>query len=360
MKKRIIQELKNIDRSLRRLNLTLEYNKEIKPVYKNISAVLDIKHPSIIEAKKYWRQHHIRLNPQWNAFCASLNNIHSSKYIPENIFFNYITPSLNNFNLAPAYTDKNMFDLFMQGMKMPKTILRCMHGNLHDADYNLLNIDNYSKCLPGKDVDCFIKPTIISGSGRNIRKGRIKDGGIYIDGRMQNINELKSSYTGEFIIQGGLDQSLILSDIHPYSINCIRSLSFRYKDRIIIMSNLLKFGNHKNYVYNTGSGGVVCGIDYHGNVTDYAYDNKFNKIFEHPLTRKPFKNIALPNFFDLEKIIVQCHERLPYFDLVGWDFGVNKSNEYVMIEYNLLYPGLNYHQVINGPIFEKYLNEICF
>ena len=61
---------------------------------------------------------------------------------------------------------------------------------------------------------------------------------------------------------------------------------------------------------------------------------------------------------ELEKIVIQGHERLPYFDLVAWDFGLDNLNQYVLIEYNLLYPGLNDHQVINGPIFEKYLDGI--
>lgn len=360
MKKKIIEQLKKIDRSLRRINLTLEYNKEMKHIYINSSAVLDYHHPSITEAKKYWRKHHIRLDPRWNAFCASLNKIHSSRYIPENIFFNYITPSLNNFTVALAYTDKNMYDFFMNGIKMPKTILRCMHGKLYDAGYHLLDSENYPKSFPGGETDFFIKPSIISGSGRNIKKCRIRNGEIYIDGRMQKINELKASYAGEFIIQEDVKQSSILSDIYPHSMNCIRSLSFRYKNRIIILSDLLKFGNNKNYIDNTGAGGVVCGVDDQGKITEYAYDSVFNKIFEHPFTRRPFKNTVLPKFDALKKIIIQCHERLPYFDVIGWDFGVDHSNEYVMIEYNILYPGLNYHQVINGPVFEKYLDEICF
>jgi hypothetical protein len=359
LKKRIIQELKKIYRSLRRWNLTLECNKQENIIYKSTFAVLDLNHPSINEAKKYWQKYNIRLNPKWNAFCASLNNIHSSKYIPENIFFNYIMPSLNNNDLARAYNDKNMYDIFMQGIKMPKTVLRCMHGNLYDADYNLLNIKNYSESLPDNETDYFIKPTIDSGSGKNIRKCKIRNGEIYIDGNLQDINELKSSYAGEFIIQENIGQSLILSDIYSYSVNCIRSMSLRYKDKIIIMSNLLKFGNNKNYVDNTGTGGVVCGVDHRGNVTEFAYDNKFNKIFEHPFTRKSFKNIVLPNYCNLEKIIVSCHEKLSHFNLVGWDFGLDNLNQYVLIEYNLLGPGLNYHQVVNGPIFEKYLDEIC-
>ena len=359
MKKRIIQELKIIDRSLRRLNLTLECNKQENIIYKSTSAVLNLNHPSINEAKKYWRKYNIRLNPKWNAFCASLNNIHSSKYIPENIFFNYIMPLLNNNDLAQAYNDKNMYDVFMQDITMPKTMLRCMHGNFYDAGYNLLNIKNYSKSLSDKEVDCFIKPTIHSGSGKNIKKCKIRNGEIYIDENLQNINELKFSYSGEFIIQEGIDQSAILSDIYPYSVNSIRSISLRYENKIVVLCNLPKFGNNKNYVDNTWAGGVVCGIDHHGNLTEFGYDNKFNKIYEHPFTRKSFKNITLPNFCDLEKIIVQCHERLPHFNLVAWDIGLNSLNQYVLIEYNLLGPGFMFPQVFNGPILEKYLDEIC-
>jgi hypothetical protein len=358
LKKRIILKLKKIDRSLRRWNRTLECNKQVNPIYKSNSAALDLNHPSIKEARKYWRKYNIRLNPKWNAFCAALNNIHSIKYIPEDIFFNHIVSSLNNNNLARAYVDKNMYDFFMQGINMPKTILRCMHGRLYDADYKLLNEENYSASLQYDKEDCFIKPTIDSGSGKNIRKCQIVDGKIFIAETIWDINKLISSYAGEFIIQEGMDQSSILSDIYPYSVNCIRSLSLRYEGNIVILSNLLKFGNNKYYLDNTGTGGVVCGIDKNGIVTEFAYDDILNRILEHPFTRKPFKNIALPNFFDLETVVRQCHERLLHFDLVAWDFGVDQRNNYVLIEYNLLLPGLNYHEVINGPIFEEYLDGI--
>jgi hypothetical protein len=358
MKKRIILKLKKIYRFYKRLEMTLERSKKVNLIYKSTSAVLNLKHQSIAEAKKYWKKYKIRINPKWHAFCASLNNIHSSKYISEDIFYNYIMPSLNNFTLAWAYRDKNMYDIFMKGIKMPKTVLRCMHGNLHNSDYKLLNIENYQDGLPNEETDYFKKPTLESGSGSNIKKCKIRNGNIHIDETLRDINELISSYKGEFIIQAGISQTAILSDIYPYSVNSIRSISLRYKDQIIILSNLLKLGNNQNYVSNFWAGGVVCGIDHQGNVTEFCYDGKFSKMFEHPFTKKPFNNLILPNFGDLEKIIIQCHERLPHFDLVAWDFGLDNLNQYVLIEYNLLYVALNEHQVIDGPIFEKYLDEI--
>ena len=85
MKKRIILELKKFYRFYKRLEMTLERHKKYNLIYKSTSAVLNLKHPSIAEAKKYWKKYKIRINPKWHAFCASLNNIQSSKYIPEDV-----------------------------------------------------------------------------------------------------------------------------------------------------------------------------------------------------------------------------------------------------------------------------------
>ena len=186
----------------------------------------------------------------------------------------------------------------------------------------------------------------------------MSNGKIVINDIVQDINKLISFYQGEFIIQEGIEQATVLSDIYPYSVNSIRPLSLRHKGTIGVLSHLLLFGGNKNYVSNTGVGGVVCGIDERGTLTEFAFDKKFNKMFEHPLTHKRFKNITLPNFSELKKLIIQCHERLPHFNFIAWDFALDKSNHYTLIEYNLLLPGLHTHQVFFGPIFEKYLDEI--
>ena len=365
MKITIRKVLKKIDHSLTRWNMTVKRwfwikrcDRDINSILKSTSLVLDLNHPSVNEAKNYWRKYNIKLNPKWHTFCAFLNNKYSSKYIPEDIFFNYIIPSLNNIDLARAYVDKNSYDVFMKGVRMPRTVLRCMHGNLYNGSYTLLTHENYINSLPPEKAECFIKPALDSGRGRNIKKCKISKGKIFIDDIVQDINDLISSYQGEFIIQESMDQSSILSDIYPYSVNTIRPISLRYKDKIVVLSYELNFGSNKNHVSNTGAGGVVCGLDENGNLTEFGYDKKFNKMFEHPFTHKPFKNITIPNFSELKKLIFQCHERLPHFNFIAWDFGLDNLNQYVLIEYNLLLPGLNDHQVFDGPIFEKYLDEI--
>ncbi len=175
MKITIRKVLKKIDHFLTRWNMTVvrwywikRCDKDLKSIIKNTSIVLDLNHPSIHEAKNYWRKYNIKLNPKWHAFYALLNNIYSSKYIPEDIFFNYIIPSLNNNDLYKAYTDKNSYDVFMKGIRMPKTVLRCMHGNLYNDSYALLTNENYINSFPPEEVECFIKPALDSGQGKNM------------------------------------------------------------------------------------------------------------------------------------------------------------------------------------------------
>ena len=139
-------------------------------------------------------------------FLCIIKQYLSSKYIPEDIFFNYIIPSLNNNDLYKAYTDKNSYDVFMKGIRMPKTVLRCMHGNFYNDSYALLTRENYINSLPAEEVECFIKPALDSGQGKNIKKGKISKGKIFIDDIVQDIDNLISSYQGEFIIQEGMVQ----------------------------------------------------------------------------------------------------------------------------------------------------------
>ena len=56
------------------------------------------------------------------------------------------------------------------------------------------------------------------------------------------------------------------------------------------------------------------------------------------------------------------HAQMPRFRLVSWDFAIDPDGEPVLIEANLHYGELDFHQINNGPIFgedtEKILKEV--
>ena len=63
----------------------------------------------------------------------------------------------------------------------------------------------------------------------------------------------------------------------------------------------------------------------------------------------------LPSIPEVLSTVKELHKRLPYFNLVGWDFGIDKEGRPVMIEWNRA-PDLS--QTAHGPAFGEMTEEI--
>src|SRR5699024_2707230 len=91
--------------------------------------------------------HHYKLTSDykkelvWHKAFSAISGIQDARYIPEDIFYTKIEPTLNRFDLAPAYVDKNMSDKLFSDFKQPKTILRNMNGSYYDSDYKQLDLE---------------------------------------------------------------------------------------------------------------------------------------------------------------------------------------------------------------------------
>jgi hypothetical protein len=92
--------------------------------------------------KNIWKK-----NDYWDFYFQSApNSIKSSKFVPLD-YYNYkVLPNLNDPFTRIYVQDKNMFDKVFgnMGVKLPKTIFRCMNNIFMDADYNeIADIDEY-------------------------------------------------------------------------------------------------------------------------------------------------------------------------------------------------------------------------
>ena len=124
------------------------------------------------------------------------------------------------------------------------------------------------------------------------------------------------------------------------------------------ISSVVRFGNEGSYTDNKGTGGLSCGINQDGKMNGFAIDSKMFKHTRHPYSKYQFKNTEIPNYQKIMDMVKKLHEELVYFDYVSWDIGIKENGEPVVIEYNLGYQVIDLHQYHNGPIFEKYIDEI--
>lgn len=57
-------------------------------------------------------------------------------------------------------------------------------------------------------------------------------------------------------------------------------------------------------------------------------------------------------------MVTQLHEKLIYFDLVSWDLAIDDAGNPLVIEINLKDQGISSHQVVNGPLFGEFTDQV--
>jgi hypothetical protein len=361
-KTRIKQILKKVSDDYYANQLVKSYNARINGIFKANSDLsnYELSGEEIKKVKDFWRKYKIRPNLKWIKAYSYAFGKFSEKFIPDDVYFLYIEPYLNNLFFSAAFSDKNNYDRFFSDIKTPRSILRRIHGKYYDDNYKFLNnqdLEDYIRNFKGTYI---IKPTLVDGGGKNIKKLKIDFPNGTIDGMDQfNLIQYLRGYDNNYQIQEIVKQHPAIAEIHPDSLNCIRVLSLRRENKIIILSSVAKFGSGGSFLDGQRQGGVNCAIDKDGRVNQYAFnDKKFSKISIHPDTRKRFGDLVIPGYQGLLDKITKLHEPLLHQDLVSWDMSLSPEGEPILIEINLNSQAIALQQANNGPLFGKYTREI--
>lgn len=274
-------------------------------------------------------------------------------YIPDDLYYCKIDPYYNNWELAEYIDNKCYYDIIFSDVDQPVMKAKRMNG-IWFVDKEIVTLDYVFELLEGKEV--FIKKAIGSEGG---------DGVFYIspDMKTPEIEKVIGKIETDIVIQEALIQSAEMKKLNSSSVNTIRVLSLMDKNgRVKIYSTVVRMGVDNSKVDNASSGGITCGICENGQLKPVAYSANGKKYNEHPNTHLHFDTITIPNYIAILKLVEYLHTRLPHFRLVSWDFALNKGNNPVLIETNLRYGELDFHQLNNGPIFgddtKKILNEV--
>lgn len=282
-------------------------------------------------------------------------------YIPDSFFYAFVDFYFANPVRSSAVDDKNLYDLMFSDIKRPETIARKIDGHFMSADYKPMTYnDVVDRC---SEEDCFvIKKAISSFGGHGVK---------FFDSKELSIEELNSAlyerntddYRGsnpysQYVIQKCVKQHEVLSKINSSSVNTVRVMTLVRNGKVKVLSSVLRLGIDGSRVDNCSSGGIVVGIKDDGTLKGVAYDGKGTRYHEHPQSGA-FEGIEVPSF---EKIIevakAQAYKLSGISRMISWDFAVDESGEPVLIEMNINYGELDFHQFCNGPIFGEDTKEI--
>lgn len=359
-KKNLRQKYYSIRNSLKYIRLKYTKRKEIRNIYRKNPSLCEFTLEKDLREKirVFWKKYGFKVDTLWHQAYISVNGLEDHKYIPDDIFYAFIEPGLNRKDIFHAYVDKNNYDRLFSGMKMPKVILRNINGKYYDGNYEIVTrntIYEYSKKHQGEYI---LKPSLESSGGKNIKKIHIHSQKFFIDGKFTTLEDIEQGIPRDFLIQEYLEQHVMLKNIYPFSVNTMRMVTLRTGNEIHVIQVIIKFGNNGAYIDNETPGGITCRVNNEGILGGFAVDKYYVKYYKHPYTGISFENTRIPQFSAVLNFAKNLHRRLLYFDMASWDIAIDKNGEAVLIELNLIYQGLTFLQVHNGPLFGNFTEKI--
>lgn len=299
---------------------------------------------------KYWKKYTNDFDIAYHKYYIDRTGKFDERFIPDDLFVGYIDGYLNNRAIEPGVADKNYFDLYLKGFKLPKTYIHLINGIFEDENYNIITKEEAINILTSAE-NITVKPSMASygGKGVNFLTNMSKD---ELSKYLDNLNE------DNLIFQETIKQSECTSKLHPESLNTIRIMTLILDGEVKVLPwSAFRMGIGKSKVDNASFGGIYCKINEDGTLSDYAYDALGNRFDKHP-DGGDFSAVKFNFMQDVKELVKNAAQRFPHFRLIGWDIAITENNEPIIIEANLTMSGMDVIETICGPLFGEYTDKV--
>lgn len=289
--------------------------------------------------KAFWKPYGIAPKKYWFCLFSNGEGGFSEKYIPGDTWVSKILPYYNDLMWGRAFADKCFYDRLFPNLNRPRTIVKNSCGRFYDGSENIITRDEaMALCL--KEKQFIAKFATFSYGGKNIYV--LKDGEVTQEAVKAFFDEFKIN----FVVQELVEQHEELAKLNRSSLNTLRVISFFFRGEVHILSSQLRVGGEGARVDNYSSNGYACNVNPDGRLNERAV-SKSGWVTKHP-NGFEFKDIVVPSYDKVLRIIKEEAPKLPRLGLIGWDFGIGRDGEPVFIELNV-FPGQN--QRGSGPTF---------
>ncbi|MDT0558740.1 sugar-transfer associated ATP-grasp domain-containing protein [Ichthyenterobacterium sp. W332] len=290
----------------------------------------------------------------WHRYFKTINGVFNVKYIPDDIFKAVICPKFNQSKQWPALVDKNITYKLFNEFNQPIRVIQNINGFYYHND-KIISRDAAIKIVKRLNKPMIIKPTIETGQGNMVKVFTLNDNKTSINNL--SVIDLLKLYVKDFIIQELVDQSPIMKQLNPSSLNTLRVMTYIRQDKVHVLSTVARIGNPDSVTDNFSAGGIIVGVKSDGKFKEIGY-TKYGKVYNQTHTGVVLKGLSIPNYNRVIEMAKNMHIKVPYFKFISWDIGLDKSNEPIFIEYNTYNQSSIIHQITNGPLFGEFTNEI--
>lgn len=314
----------------------------------------DLTVDQISEIEKFWSKYKFALTPPLECFKTYFNR--TGQFDPRFITYRFRKMFDNDFSperYRYALQDKGYLPKIFSKGRQPKTLVRKIGAVILDTDYNNIDLNKaaeicYDYISNGDEI--VIKANSSSGGGNSL---------VFVkDKELKEVKKILQNYKTDYTIQEVIKQHEVMSALNCSTVNTVRLTTFLLKDKVVALAALIKVGNKDVRVDNYKHGGHMIGIDLTtGRTLDWALDINYSKVKELPTGVDLSNNgVEVPYFKELVDMAIKCHYEIPRIRMVGWDIAIDEKGP-VIIENNFSCD-FRMHQVLTGPIFGEYTEEV--
>ncbi|MCP4151661.1 MAG: hypothetical protein GY757_28215 [bacterium] len=243
----------------------------------------------------------------------------------------------------------------------PHVILRNIGGVYCDHDYNYIgDVAVFLAAITGEKL--VVKPSIDTGSGKNVRFFTRKDDAYYCnDGEKLTLEYLTRSYGNNYLVQKYIRQHEYFNAFNKSSLNSIRVTTYRSvkTEEVTVLHANLRMGGEGSTVDNVNAGGAAVHIHPDGQVSDFASDKYGKKTYTPPSNPElKFSDMGpVPQFEQMKQIAKEIAKNYFYFRMLGFDFCLRDNGQVQLIEIN--FGGLGtVFQVDSGSLYGDLTDEV--
>lgn len=344
-KKHVYSYYKKFFESIRKIGRK-NYRQDIKKYY--LKKGDKLTKSQIKEIKQYWSKYTKDFDINFHKYYINRTGIFDVRFIPDDIYINYIDTYFNNREIESGSSDKNYLDTRLAGFKMPETYIHKINGIYLDKNYEIVGKEQAINILKGKDF--IAKPSMLSFGGQNIS--------FFKDASEKEIKDyIENTDLDNIIFQERIIQNDATAYLHEKSLNTLRIMTLIIDNKVITLKPIIRVVTGDERVGREGVGELFIGVKDDGSLTDYGFDIFGNRINKE-LDGKEFSKVKIPEIKEAEELCKKAAQRFPHFRLISWDIAINKDSEPVIIEANLNMGNADIVQPVWGPIFGEYTDMV--
>jgi len=277
-----------------------------------------------------------RIPHTWHRHCMAFSGTFDPYYFPELLYIPEFERFMNiELEYPQVLRDKNFLPLIASsvGVKMPRTLFSCTAGLYRDGDARVIRREQALSLLENIGP-AFVKPTVETGQGKSCCIIEMRGG---VDVRTgKSAGQLLAELGSDFALQEIARCHESLRAIYDGCLNSFRVITYRWRDEIIHMPLILRFGQGGAYLDNFHAGGMLVGVTDEGILLENAFVEFENGFRAHPDTGLVFKGHRIAHVPEMIQAALQMHEAVPQIGCVNWDFTVDDQGEPLLIEANTM------------------------